>query len=416
MLHELTVQGFKSLHRVDVELAKLVVVFGPNAAGKSNLLEALVLLSRLIGERTLADAFDEGIRGYPVEAFTLPRDGELAPPRPTLRIAARMGVDTPSLAYEVEVGIRPQTGQLTLVDERLARLTTRGKPDGNPALELVTSGGESVFRVRRKSKASHPYEERGELSHTFASNLQYSGNDRFPAFDQLRDEVGAWSVVYLDPREAMRRAQPPREVDDIGERGEFLVPFLHRLSSNEVHHKDFQAIVRAARAVIPSIERVRTELVGSRGEIDLFVLQDGTWMPARVISEGTLRVLALCAMAANPFRKGLVAFEEPENGVHPRRIEVITRLLASAARKRQVVITTHSPLVVGEVVHLVRSGVLAAKDVRLLQCSGGPGGTEVRVFNADGGLFAEGEMKRALAAVEDADVVQAALLRGWLDA
>lgn len=416
MLHELSVHGFKSLHDVDVELAKLVVVFGPNAAGKSNLLEALVLLSRLIGERTLADAFDEGIRGYPVEAFTLPREGEAAPDARTLRISARMGGAAPTLSYDVEVGIRPKTGQLTLVDERLARLTTRGKADGNPAVERVTSGGESFFRIRRKSKASHPYEERGELGHTFASNQQYSGKDRYPAFDQLRREVGAWSVVYLDPREAMRRAQPPREVEDIGERGELLVPFLHRLASSEAHRKDFDAIVRAARAVIPSIEGVRTELVGSRGEIDLFVLQDGTWMPARVISEGTLRVLALCAMAANPFREGLVAFEEPENGVHPRRIEVVTRLLASAARRRQVVITTHSPLVVGEIVHLVRNGDLAAEDVRLLQCSGGSGGTEVRVFNARGGLFAEGEMKQALAAAEDADVVQAVLMRGWLDA
>lgn len=416
MLHTLTVHGFKSLHAVDVALAKLVVVFGPNASGKSNLLEALVLLSRLVRERTLAEAFDAGIRGYPVEAFTLPAEGAAAPHPRTLRIGARMGGEAPTLEYAVEVGIRPHTGQLTLVDERLARLNARGRSDGNAAVERVSAGGESFFRVRRKSKASHPFEERGELGHTFVSNLQYSGKDRYPAFDALRSEVGAWSVVYLDPREAMRRAQPPREVDDIGERGEWLVPFLHRLRVDEGHRKSFDAIVRAARAVIPSIDGVRTELVGARGEIDLFVRQDDIWMPARVISEGTLRVLALCAMAANPFRQGLVAFEEPENGVHPRRVEVITRLLASAARRRQVVVTTHSPLVVGEVIQMVRSGELDVGDVRLLRCCGGPDGTEVRDFDPRGALFAAEEMQRALAATEDANVVQAALLRGWLDA
>jgi hypothetical protein len=53
----------------------LVVLFGPNAAGKSNLLEAILLFSRLVGERTLSEAFAEGIRGYPLEAFTLVEGG-----------------------------------------------------------------------------------------------------------------------------------------------------------------------------------------------------------------------------------------------------------------------------------------------------------------------------------------------------
>ena len=75
MLERIRIQGFKSLRDAKVELAPLVVLFGPNAAGKSNLLEALLLLSRLVGERTLSEAFAEGIRGYPLEAFTLAEGG-----------------------------------------------------------------------------------------------------------------------------------------------------------------------------------------------------------------------------------------------------------------------------------------------------------------------------------------------------
>ena len=75
MLERLHIQGFKSLRDTKVELAPLTVVFGPNAAGKSNLLEALLLLARLVGERTLTEAFAEGIRGYPLEAFSLPQKG-----------------------------------------------------------------------------------------------------------------------------------------------------------------------------------------------------------------------------------------------------------------------------------------------------------------------------------------------------
>lgn len=412
MLHRLRVQGFKSLRDVDVELAPLTVVFGPNAAGKSNLLEALVLLSRLVRERTLAEAFDEGIRGYPAEAFTLSADAGTSDVS-QLRLRAEVGgADRIRRSYEVCVEIRRESGVISLVDERLSRVSSRKV---NPALDRVDTDQGPRFRIRRKDKQSHPYEEQVGIGHTIASNLQYSGADRFPDFDALRREVGAWRVVYLDPREAMRRSQPPREVDDIGERGEYLVPFLHRLRVNEAGRKAFRAVVRAARSVIPSIEDIRTELVPSRGEIDLSVKQDEAWMPARVVSEGTLRVLALCAMAANPFQTGLIAFEEPENGVHPRRVQVIAQLLASAAERRQVVVTTHSPLVVGEIVQLIRAGTLPPEAVRLLQCSGGPEGTRVKAFAPTGPLFEEAQLGEALVAAEDAAVVQAALVRGWFD-
>lgn len=411
MLHRLRVQGFKSLRDVDVELAKLVVVFGPNAAGKSNLLESLVLLSRLVRERTLAEAFDSGIRGYPTEAFSMTA-GVGSDEVRELRIEAQMEpVGGARLDYRVGVAVRPQTGELTLTDERLSRANARS----SPSIERVDTEQGPKIRIRRKKKQSHPYEEAVGISHTLASNLQYAGSDRFPDFDALRLEVGAWRMVYLDPRVAMRQSQPPREVDDIGERGEYLVPFLHRLRVNPLWQAQFKAVERTVRAVIPNIEGIHTELVPARGEIDLFITQDGMRMPARVVSEGTLRVLALCAMAASPFRTGLLAFEEPENGVHPRRIEVITRLLARASKKRQVVVTTHSPIIVGEIVSMIRAGELPSSDVALLTCASGPEGTRTRVFDTAGALFEEASLRSALVAAEDAAIVQAAIMRGWLD-
>ena len=417
MLQHLSVRGFKSLRAVEVDLARLVVVFGPNAAGKSNLLEALVLLSRLVRERTLAEAFEDGLRGRPIEAFSFGSGGLeelLSRERANLRLSARVGESDESLLeYAVEVGIRPQTGELSLVDERLQPLTTKGKENGNAVIGRSDDGAK--LRVLRRGKQAHPFEELPGLHHTLVSNLQYSG-DGFPSFDELRRDVGAWRAIYLDPREAMRSAQPPREVADIGDRGQWLVPFLHRLQEDERHTQDFRAIVRATRVVIPGIEDVRTELVRSRGEVELKVKQDGTWMSARVVSEGTLRVLALCAMAANPFSRGLLAFEEPENGVHPRRIENVTGILIAAASKpRQVIVTTHSPLVVGEVVRRIRHGDLDPRDVRLLAASSGPSGTHFRAFDPVGPLFDDAEVDAALKSTDDADRVQAMLRRGWLD-
>ena len=66
MLRNLKVRGFKSLKDVSIDLPRMAVLFGPNAAGKSNLLDAIQALSRIGTQRTLADALGEPIRGYPL--------------------------------------------------------------------------------------------------------------------------------------------------------------------------------------------------------------------------------------------------------------------------------------------------------------------------------------------------------------
>lgn len=66
MLRRLRVQGFKSLRDVEISFPRFTVLFGPNAAGKSNLLDAIQALARVGTSRTLSDALSEPIRGYPI--------------------------------------------------------------------------------------------------------------------------------------------------------------------------------------------------------------------------------------------------------------------------------------------------------------------------------------------------------------
>src|SRR5208337_4119470 len=72
---KLHIQGFKSLADVQVKFPRLTVLFGPNAAGKSNLLEAVQGISRIGTSRTLSDALSSPIRGYPLESFAFPAGG-----------------------------------------------------------------------------------------------------------------------------------------------------------------------------------------------------------------------------------------------------------------------------------------------------------------------------------------------------
>jgi AAA15 family ATPase/GTPase len=75
MLRRIQIRGYKSLDDVEVSLSQLVVLFGPNAAGKSNLLDALQLLSKLGTSRTVKEAFDPPYRGKPLESFTFGKNG-----------------------------------------------------------------------------------------------------------------------------------------------------------------------------------------------------------------------------------------------------------------------------------------------------------------------------------------------------
>ena len=75
VLKRIHIRNYKSLRDVEVKLAPLSVLFGPNAAGKSNFLDALQLLSRIAFSRSLKEAFEPPYRGSPLESFAYGRSG-----------------------------------------------------------------------------------------------------------------------------------------------------------------------------------------------------------------------------------------------------------------------------------------------------------------------------------------------------
>ena len=292
-------------------------------------------------------------------------------------------------------------------DEYLTALNVRGEPSGNPSIERV----EGQLRIRRKSKPAHPRHEPIGLNHSLLSDPRLSGVE-YRAIERCRNDLVGWRVYYLDPRVAMRSAKPPAAVSDIGVLGEDIAPFLYRLRAER--QKEFDAITRTLRSIVPSIERLEVDLDKRRGTLDIVVRQGGTDYSSRIISEGTLRVLALCAIAVNPWGGSLIAFEEPENGVHPRRIELVAQLLISLAlyQKRQVVVTTHSPLFCDAVLREAKS---SPSDIALLNVRHGPGGTEAQRFDVTGPLFSDHEIAKALTAESEDGLFEALMLRGMLD-
>ena len=107
----------------------------------------------------------------------------------------------------------------------------------------------------------------------------------------------------------------------------------------------FRGVEKALHTLMPNIDGIEVE-VSDLGEVELRLKEGGVAIPARVLSEGTLRMLGLLALSGVDQGPALVGFEEPENGVHPRRIELIAELLRTQESLNQIqhIITTHSPI------------------------------------------------------------------------
>ena len=436
MLKRIHIRGYKSLEDVEVSLSQLVVLFGPNAAGKSNLLDALQLLSKLGTSRTLKEAFDPPYRGKPLESFTIgPKGikGLLEQERLSFSIEADLSlsdavVETVNrqilemrrphgegeskersklparvrerdLRYRIEVEMLPRSGLLRVADEYLAALNSKGEPTGKrkPFLERQ----DERIHLRHEGQAHPTYYDR-YLDHSILSMPHYPPH--YPHLAAARRELESWLFFYFEPRERMRAANPVKEVRHIGLMGEELAAFLNTMKATD--ERQFRGVEKALHALMPNIDGIEVE-VSDLGEVELRLKEGGVAIPARVLSEGTLRMLGLLALTGVDEAPALVGFEEPENGVHPRRIQLIAELLKTqeTLQQTQYIVTTHSPIL---------PDLLA--DSSLFVTNRIDRKTRIEPFSTWGPLGRRSDIDQAFSEQQEALPVSERILRGDFDA
>ena len=436
MLKRIHIRGYKSLEDVEVCLPQLVVLFGPNAAGKSNLLDALQLLSKLGTSRTLKEAFDPPYRGKPLESFTIgPKGikGLLEQERLSFSIEADLSLSDAvvkavnrqiremrhphgevqsnerskgparvrerDLRYRIEVEMLPRSGILRVADEYLTALNSKGQPTGKrrPFLERQ----DERIHLRLEGQAHPTYYDR-YLDHSILSMPHYPPH--YPHLAAARRELESWLFFYFEPRERMRAANPVKEVRHIGLMGEELAAFLNTMKATDT--RQFRGVEKALHTLMPNIDGIEVE-VSDLGEVELRLKEGGVAIPARVLSEGTLRMLGLLSLTGVGEGPALVGFEEPENGVHPRRVQLIAELLKTqeTLRQTQYIITTHSPILPD----LLEDSSLFA--VRRLNSQ-----TRIDPFSTWGPLKRRDDISQVLSDEVDGLPVSARILRGDFDA
>lgn len=435
MLRKIKILGYKSLVDAEVCLNPLSVLFGPNAAGKSNFLDALQLLSGVATSRTLKEAFEPPYRGKPLESFAFGEKGikgllgkevvsfsmeadvelsntvvdlvnrqirEMKRTKASLETARsdtkiQSFVRERNLRYRIKIEILPKTGILRVADEYLASLNKNGdiSRKRSPFLEKV----KNRLHLRMEGQAHPTYYER-YLDHSILSMPLYPPH--YPHLVAMRQELASWFFFYFEPRERMRAPNAVKEIRHIGLMGEELASFLNTLRA--LDEPQFKAVEKALRMIIPDVTGIDVS-VNELGEVELKILEGETPIPARVLSEGTLRILGLLSLVSAKAPPALLGFEEPENGIHPRRIRMIADLLKNMAATgdTQLIVTTHSPILPDMV-----------SDENLFVCHKMQGHTAIDPFSTWGPLGRSSDIDKALDAEET--TVSERILRGDFDA
>lgn len=390
MLTRLEVNGFKNLFDVVVELGPYTCIAGPNAVGKSNLFDVIEFLS-LVMDHPFMEAAQQirsaGSRmGDPRTLFWVDGAKE-APPQMTL--AAEMLVPevvfddfgqearatSTFLRYELtleyvppSVGGPVQIGGIRLVHEDLnyvtqsqatARLRWKSSAskfrqkvvkNARKGTGYISTGSDGAFQVHQDGGSRGQPRRSAVAPRTVLSTINTSDD---PTALAARREMQQWRMLALEPS-AMRAPDSITDASVIGSDGSHLAAALFRLAQ-QGQDTDVYAEVAATASALTDVREVNIDFDAKR---DLLTLEArigaGPFLPSRALSDGTMRFLALSVIQADESFGGVICMEEPENGIHPAKIEAMVTLLRNLAVDpqeepgvdnplRQVVVNTHSP-------------------------------------------------------------------------
>jgi len=329
MITRLRVQNFRCLRDVTVDLAPLTVLIGPNDSGKSSILDSIALLGR-----TMRYQFGEVFRGADaVEQITWQRDA-------SLMIAWQ--VDGMFSGTEFTYGL--SAGR----EGYRAEKWSHGKASVTPVGSRIANSDtiQMSFTDGRPGTLQIPDET--ALSR-FAPDLAANGFVRF--MDPIK--------LALEPR-MMRQTTKPSPGARLVASGENLAGILDGLLAGP-DRDAVLAFERDLNLMIPSLKGISTpppEEPGQEGKTIKFTLAGSQKPPVAIrcenVSDGAMLVTAYLALAHGE-SSDLLLVEEPENGIHPKLLEKVVDLLRKIStgevgnRARQVIVTTHSPILLNYV-------------------------------------------------------------------
>jgi len=377
MIKELRVEHWKSFEQATLYIDPLTILIGPNASGKSNLLDALVFLQRVgsgadIDEAVNGSSVLSALRGgasavcrKPSHWFALEAlIGQAGQPDCRYRIkvwADRLSVtafeETLSLMSDAMVGGNES-------EERIF-WTKRIDPeeDLQPRLELHPTLGEIEHRVHVRGQflEANWRTKSGEVKQTQSVGASRTYLQYLPPFEfsdvfldcVRRVRINLERIFVFDPVPSVMRDVAALS-DRLEPDGSNVAGVLAALDSER--QKSVEKTLTDYVKGLPErdIQRVWAQRLGVLENDAMLYCEEGWACPgqppidARTMSDGTLRFLAIItAMLLRP-QGSLLVIEDADNGLHPSRARLLIDMLRTLGKERgiDVLTTTHNPALI----------------------------------------------------------------------
>lgn len=336
LLRELTVAGFRSLRDVTLPLQPLNVLVGPNAAGKSNVLEVFRFLADVI-RTDLEPALD--LRGGLDEVVYrgTPKTGS------SMRITLKANWTSHSswnAPDEYSLHVRRRGKNLERNEEfRFKRTQGRGR--------RITISGKSIDVVDTRGQSSDPTKHVGisPLSSGLSTLPRLADAQGGREVRTLAEHLASFRVFDVDvPAARLASRFSANTTERLDEHAANLSAFLLMLHSRD--SDTWQRLVDDACEVLPQLEDIEFEYPsGAAREVVIVLRERGLRGRTQLAdaSYGTIRLLGLLALLYDPKPPALTCVEEVDHGLHPQALELIVDRLREASARTQFLIATHSP-------------------------------------------------------------------------
>jgi predicted ATPase len=345
-IHHLKVSGLLSFGPEGIELGlnPLNVLIGANGSGKSNLLEVLALLRAAPTHLPAPVKEVGGIGAWLWKG----RDSQRS-----AFIGAALNGSTEGALIVHALAITEHGQRFEVMDEWIEAGAIESKDvdfyyrfnNGNPVLTDQAGAPRAMKRESINPEESILSQVRDPEAYPVLFRLQ----ERYKQIRLYRN----WS---FGPAAPWRREQSASARSDfLNDGGENLIPVLFNL-----HSRIRPELIESLRKLFDGIEDLTFALGG--GNVQLFLREGGREIPASRLSDGTLRYLALLAILLHPDPPPVIAIEEPELGLHPDVVPHVAELLVRASGRTQLVVTTHSRMLVDALSSLPSSVVVCEQE------------------------------------------------------
>jgi len=345
----------------DIELTPLNLIIGPNGSGKSNFIEALELIHATPTDISTAIRIG-GTAGEwlwkgaePTRRLIGGSAGEVLGSRSTTvaAIEARICSNETTKELRYRLKFTEAGGRLEILDETLED-TLPSKPGQDDVFFYYRfQNGHPVINVKqtvKDEKAKKQYVERRlkreSLNPEQSVFSQRKDPEIYPELTHVAEQFGRIQIFRewgFGRSAALRQAQSASLPSDS------LLPTIVNLGlvlNDLEHHDTWPRFQEYMQRFLPRFKRLSTKV--NNNSVQIFLHEDGmkSPIPATRLSDGTIRFLALMAVLLHPKKAPLVCIEEPELGLHPDALAIIAELLIEAKTKTQVIVTTHSDVLV----------------------------------------------------------------------